>query len=128
MAEGHIINAGDGTHEHPSQALLDIMTIMECKPQLEKLKIAIVGDVLHSRVANSFQKMGALMGVHDLVLVAPDIWHTQVPLSYGRISSSLRKSLEGADVVMSLRDYQDRFGLGKDRCDCITSRTFESGY
>lgn len=48
MAEGHIINAGDGTHEHPSQALLDIMTIMECKPQLEKLKIAIVGDVLHS--------------------------------------------------------------------------------
>ena len=51
----HLINAGDGTHAHPSQALLDMMTILEQKPRLDQLKIAVLGNIKHSRVANSFQ-------------------------------------------------------------------------
>ncbi|MBP6917935.1 MAG: aspartate carbamoyltransferase catalytic subunit [Legionellaceae bacterium] len=109
----HIINAGDGTHEHPSQALLDMMTIMQYKPQLEKLKIAIVGDVLHSRVANSLQSLCSLMKVRDLVLVAPEIWHSTVRASYGSITSSLRHGLQDADVVIALRVQRERLQINE---------------
>ena len=109
----HIINAGDGTHEHPSQALLDMMTIMQYMPQLEKLKIAIVGDVLHSRVANSLQSLCALMKVRELVLVAPEIWHSTVRSSYGSITSSLRQGLQDADVVIALRVQKERLQINE---------------
>ena len=103
-----VVNAGDGTHEHPSQALLDLMTIFEHKPHLGQLKVAIIGDVLHSRVANSLQGLCALMGVGELVLVAPEIWYPQIhPLS-GSLTSSLEEGLRDADVVISLRVQKER--------------------
>lgn len=113
LTDIHIINAGDGTHEHPSQALLDMMTIMQYKPQLEHLKIVIVGDILHSRVTNSLQGLCALMGVKELVFVAPEIWHSTVRPSFGTITSSLREGLQNADVVIGLRVQKERLQVGE---------------
>jgi aspartate carbamoyltransferase catalytic subunit len=103
----HIINAGDGTHAHPSQGLLDMMTIVEHKPQLNQLKIAIIGDLKHSRVANSFQCISRALGVGELVLVAPEAWHPQT-LHYGSVTSDLKEGLKDADVVMCLRVQRER--------------------
>ena len=103
----HVINAGDGTHAHPSQSLLDLMTIITHKPNVDRLKIAIVGDVLHSRVANSMQWLCALMGVKELVLVAPEVWHPRI-LQFGRVTTSLQEGLSDADVVIALRVQQER--------------------
>ncbi|STX28132.1 aspartate carbamoyltransferase [Legionella beliardensis] len=103
----HIINAGDGKHAHPSQAMLDLMTIMEYKPNLEQLKIAIVGDLRHSRVANSLQCLFALMSVKELVLVAPSMWQPS-QVHYGRVTNSLKDGLAEADVVICLRIQNER--------------------
>ncbi|MDF1757689.1 MAG: aspartate carbamoyltransferase catalytic subunit [Legionellaceae bacterium] len=103
----HIINAGDGIHSHPSQALLDFMTILEVHPNLDQLKIAVVGDILHSRVANSLQSMCALLGVGELVMVAPEVWQPS-SLQYGRVTTSLADGLESADVVIALRVQHER--------------------
>lgn len=106
-ANVHIINAGDGQHEHPSQALLDIMTIIEQKHDITQLKIAIVGDLRHSRVANSLQHICATLGVGELVLVSPTVWQPQV-VHYGRVTTSLDDGLSNVDVVICLRVQQER--------------------
>lgn len=103
----HIINAGDGTHAHPSQALLDIMTIIEQKPKLDQLKIAVIGNIKHSRVANSLQAMCAKLGVRELVFIAPAIWQPQ-SMSYGQLTDNLAEGLAQADVVMCLRVQRER--------------------
>lgn len=103
----HIVNAGDGQHAHPSQALLDMMTIVENKPDLSQLKIVVIGDLRHSRVANSFQEICSIMGVGELVLVAPEIWHPE-QLQFGRVTTSLKDGLGDADVVMCLRVQRER--------------------
>lgn len=111
----HIINAGDGTHAHPSQAMLDLMTIVEEKPDLASLKIAVLGNVRHSRVAHSFQLACSLLGVGDLVMVAPEIWQPKT-LQYGRVTDSLQEGLMGADVVMCLRVQKERLA-GNEHLD-----------
>lgn len=103
----HIINAGDGQHAHPSQAMLDMMTIVASKPKLDQLKIAVVGDVRHSRVVHSLQALCALMGIGELVMVAPELWQPDV-ISFGRVTTSLKEGLEDADVVMCLRVQRER--------------------
>ena len=103
----HIINAGDGTHAHPSQALLDLMTIMERKPDLRSLKLAIVGDIRHSRVANSLQQACSLLGVGELTLVAPEQWQP-LDVHYGRVTASLQDGVSDADVVICLRVQRER--------------------
>lgn len=103
----HIVNAGDGTHAHPSQAILDMMTIIEQKPQLDKLKIAVLGNIKHSRVANSFQNICSQLGVGELVLIAPELWQPQT-LDYGRVTSDLVDGLTDADVVICLRVQRER--------------------
>ena len=105
-----IINAGDGMHEHPTQALLDAYTILRHKRSLAGLKIAIVGDIYHSRVARSgvflFSKFGAhvtLCGPPELV---PDV---ATALAKGvRASRYTEDALRGADVVMMLRVQKER--------------------
>lgn len=114
----HIINAGDGTHAHPSQAILDMMTIIEKRPQLERLKIAVVGNIRHSRVANSFQCICAHLGVGELVLVAPKLWQPEV-IHYGHVTDDLKAGLSDADVVMCLRVQTERFNNG-DHLDLDT--------
>ncbi|HHF7365713.1 TPA: aspartate carbamoyltransferase catalytic subunit [Legionella bozemanae] len=116
----HIINAGDGTHAHPSQALLDMMTILEQKPQLDQLKIAILGNIRHSRVANSFQCICAQLGVGELVLVAPELWQPKT-VHYGRVTHDLRNGLTDADVVICLRVQHERF-LESDHLDLDSYR------
>jgi aspartate carbamoyltransferase catalytic subunit len=103
-----IINAGDGTHEHPTQALLDAFTIVERKGRLQGLKIAIVGDLMHSRVLRSnlwlLTKMGA-----DVTVCGPA---TLLPPGIGalgvRVSTSLEQAIDGADVIMMLRVQHER--------------------
>jgi len=103
-----VINAGDGAHEHPTQALLDLLTVWEEKGRVDGLSVTIVGDVLHSRVARSniygFQKLGA-----EVRVAAPP---TMIPAgveSLGvKVFTSLREALDGADVVMVLRIQHER--------------------
>jgi len=105
-----IINAGDGLHQHPSQALLDALTILNHKKKLKGLRVVIVGDVFHSRVARSnallLAKFGAevrFCGPPDLV---PDLAATLAP---GVVAfHDLDAALHGADVVMSLRIQKER--------------------
>ncbi len=106
-----IINAGDGMHEHPSQALLDAFTILQHKKTLRGLQMTILGDIYHSRVARSnvflLTKMGAnvtLCGPPDMV---PDIATTLAPGV--RVVRSLEQGMAGADVVMLLRIQKERF-------------------
>lgn len=107
MEGAHVINAGDGKHAHPSQAMLDLMTIIEKKPKLDQLKIAIVGNLRHSRVANSLQHLCAKIGVKELTLVSPPIWQPSV-VHFGRVTSSLHDGIADADVVMCLRVQRER--------------------
>ena len=103
-----VINAGDGTHEHPTQALLDAFTIRRAKGKIEGLTVAICGDVLHSRVARSnvilLRTLGATVRfAGPLTLMPPDA------ASLGaEIHSRIEPALEGADVVMMLRVQNER--------------------
>jgi aspartate carbamoyltransferase catalytic subunit len=103
-----IINAGDGMHEHPTQALLDAFTIREHKKRLAGLKVAIVGDLLHSRVFRSNALLMKAMGV-DLWACGP---RTLMPAQFARFgvhaTTSVDEAIEGADVVMMLRIQHER--------------------
>ena len=105
-----MINAGDGKHAHPSQAMLDLMTIMEKKSNLNDLKIAIVGDIRHSRVANSLQSLFKLMQVGELVLVAPKAWQPE-RVHYGRVTAVLSEGMQDADVIVGLRVQKERIAV-----------------
>jgi len=103
-----VINAGDGAHEHPTQALLDMMTIRQKKGALAGLKVAIVGDIAHSRVARSNIYGLTKMGAH-ITLGAPA---TMMPMGIAQmgvnISYSLEEAITDADVVMMLRVQLER--------------------
>ncbi|NRA00257.1 MAG: aspartate carbamoyltransferase catalytic subunit [Myxococcales bacterium] len=108
VLDAPVVNAGDGAHEHPTQALLDLFTVQQEKGRLDGLSIAIVGDILHSRVARSniygFTKMGAEVRVAaPPPMIPPSIESLGV-----KASSSLREALDGADVVMALRIQSER--------------------
>ena len=103
-----VINAGDGAHEHPTQALLDMFTVYQQKERLDGLTVAIVGDIAHSRVARSniygFTKMGAEVRVTGPpTMIPPYIETLGVKACF-----SLREALDGADVVMMLRIQRER--------------------
>lgn len=108
ICRARIINAGDGMHEHPTQALLDAYTIRERKGRLAGLKVAIVGDLLHSRVLRS--------NVHLLTKLGADVWVCGAPtlLPPGlarlgvRVTTSLDEAVRDADVVMMLRIQMER--------------------
>ena len=103
-----IINAGDGAHEHPSQGLLDIMTILDHKKELAGLKIAIIGDIAHSRVAVSdiigFSKLGAKVCVAGPATFIP----AAVERLGARVCHAVEDAIDGADVVMALRIQKER--------------------
>jgi len=104
-----VMNAGDGSHAHPTQALLDAYTIRRHKPDLENLKVAIVGDVLHSRVACSNVHALKALGVPDIRLVAPPELMVEDPDALGvRVCHDLREGIEDCDVVMTLRLQHER--------------------
>ena len=105
-----VINAGDGMHEHPTQALLDAYTILRHKKKLNGLQVTIVGDVYHSRVARSavhlLSKVGAKITLCGPPELLPEIATTLDPKL--RISRSCEEALRGADVVMVLRVQRER--------------------
>lgn len=107
-----IINAGDGTHEHPTQALLDALTLRQRLGDLAGKRVLIVGDILHSRVARSNAFLLGTLGA-EVVLVAP---RTLLPVGVEqwpvRISHSLDAELPGADAVMMLRVQAERMNGG----------------
>ena len=107
-----VINAGDGTHEHPTQALLDALTIRRHKGDLRNLIVAICGDITHSRVARSNIHLLGAMGA-EVRLIAPP---TLLPAEVGRLGVTvfhdMRKGLAGADVVMMLRLQRERMSGG----------------
>ena len=104
----NIINAGDGSHEHPTQALLDAYTIREKKGRLEGLRVTIVGDLMHSRVLRSNLFLLRTMGA-DIQVCGPP---TLVPIGLERLGAvvhtRIESALEGADVIMMLRIQRER--------------------
>lgn len=133
-----IVNAGDGFHEHPTQALLDMLTIRQHFGKLEGLKVAIIGDILHSRVARSDAWGMKTMGM-NVTLCGPQ---TLMPLhteSLGvRITDNMGEAMEGADVVMllrlqlerqqsglfpSIREYRENYGLDLDKLLTLPEHT-----
>lgn len=104
-----VLNAGDGAHAHPTQALLDLLTIRRHKGNVQALTVAIVGDILHSRVARSQIQALETMGVKSLRLVAPDALMPTAPLSQrAQCFNNLRQGIEGADVIITLRLQHER--------------------
>ncbi|ADH61101.1 aspartate carbamoyltransferase [Thermoanaerobacter mathranii subsp. mathranii str. A3] len=128
--DASIINAGDGINEHPTQALLDMMTIREKKESFEGLKVAIIGDIMHSRVARSniwgLKKMGAeVRAAGPSTLIPPAIEKMGVKAYY-----NVEEAIKDVDVVMGLRiqlerqksglfpsidEYREYFGINKER-------------
>ena len=110
--KAHVVNAGDGMNEHPSQALLDMLTMRENFGSIEGLKVAILGDISHSRVAKSnlfgLKKLGA-----EVTMYAP---RTLIPTGIERMGAKICRSreeaVEGADVVMGLRIQLERQHAG----------------
>ena len=103
-----IINAGDGFHEHPTQALLDALTIEEKFGSLKGLQVAIVGDIAHSRVARSNIHLLKKMGAKVTVCGPPTLIPPEMEKHGVRVAFRLEEALEGADVVMMLRIQFER--------------------
>ena len=134
-----IVNAGDGAHEHPTQALLDALTIRDHKGRIEGLKVAIIGDILHSRVARSnihlLTKLGATVHVAGPGTLVPAEFAELVEEGVV-VEPGIEDALEGADVVMilriqrerqttaffpSMREYAVHYGLNLKRLDAASS-------
>ena len=126
----HVINAGDGSNEHPTQALLDLFTIRDYKKDFEGLKVAIIGDISHSRVARSnvfgLSKLGA-----EVMLAGPSTLLGGLSKLGVKATSNIKEAVKDADVVMGLRiqferqktisfpgieEYRELFGINSDIC------------
>jgi len=110
--KSHVVNAGDGMHEHPTQGLLDMLTILENKGKFEGLKVLIVGDILHSRVARSnlwgLSKMGA-----EVRLCGPStLLPAEIEKLPVKVYTKLDQAIEGVDVVNVLRIQLERMDRG----------------
>ena len=136
LIKAAIVNAGDGAHEHPTQALLDAFTIRQRKQRLEGLKVAIIGDIAHSRVARSnlhlLTKFGSQVWLCSTPTLMPIRAETIVPgnTELVKVTHSMDEAVRGADVIMmlrvqfermsesffpSVREYFRYFGLTRDR-------------
>ncbi len=104
-----IINAGDGRHAHPTQAMLDMFTVRQSKGAFENLRVAIVGDILHSRVARSEIHALTTLGVAEVRVIAPK---TLLPTGVEKLGvnpyTDMRAGLDGVDVIMMLRLQRER--------------------
>ncbi len=103
-----IINAGDGINAHPTQALLDMLTIRQHKKSFDNLSVAIVGDIRHSRVARSDIQAMKTLGTSDIRLIAPETLHYKEETPGLERFGNLEQGIEGADVIISLRLQKER--------------------
>jgi aspartate carbamoyltransferase catalytic subunit len=119
-----VINAGDGMHEHPSQALLDAFTILRHKKSFKGLQVAIIGDILHSRVARSACHLLAKFGV-KITLCGPPEFVPEVAATLARglrVTRYIEDALRGADVIMLLRVQKERLAGQKIRLQDYIAR------
>ena len=142
VSRAAIVNAGDGANEHPTQALLDAMTIREHKKKIKGLSVAIIGDILHSRVARSNAHLLAKLGAHVVLAgprtLLPNGFERQIGPAEGSVTfaENVSEALIDADVVMmlriqlerqsggffpSLREYSIHFGLNRRRLELAKS-------
>ncbi len=113
LDETHVINAGDGTSAHPTQALLDAVTLKQHFGQLSGLKVVLAGDIKHSRVARSCLDLLPRLGVQELRVTGPaEFMPRRILASNAKVYEDFEEALTGADVVMMLRIQKERiFGL-----------------
>lgn len=108
-----VINAGDGRHAHPTQAMLDVFTIRKHKPDFSRLTVAIVGDILHSRVARSEIHALRILGAKEIRVVGPrTLLPADVETLGVKVCHGLDKGLDGADVIIMLRLQRERMNGG----------------
>jgi aspartate carbamoyltransferase catalytic subunit len=107
VTDAHVVNAGDGKHQHPTQALLDLYSIAEALGRLDGVHVAVVGDVLHSRVARSLIQALRLVGASVLLVGPPPL----LPRELGEVSYDIG-AIRDADVVYVLRMQQERMEEG----------------
>jgi aspartate carbamoyltransferase catalytic subunit len=128
VTAAHVVNAGDGKHQHPTQALLDLYTLREEFGRLDGLHVAIVGDVLHSRVARSLVQAFALVGVRATLVGPPALLPREFPAETTTDIEAIRdadvvyvlrmqneRMEPGANFVPSLREYAARWGITPER-------------
>src|ERR671937_14999 len=128
VTRAHVVNAGDGKHQHPTQALLDLYTIRRELGEIEGLHVAIVGDVLHSRVARSLVQALELMGARVTLVAPPALIPRGIPTESTHDIGAIRdadvvyvlrmqreRMQEGANYVPSLREYTARWGVTPER-------------
>jgi aspartate carbamoyltransferase catalytic subunit len=128
VTDAHVVNAGDGKHQHPTQALLDLYTIQSELGRLEGLHVAIVGDVLHSRVARSLVQAFELVGIRCTLVGPPALLPRDMPAEATTDISAIRdadvvyvlrmqqeRMQAGANYVPSLREYTARWGVTPER-------------
>ncbi len=127
LTDAHVVNAGDGKHQHPTQALLDLYTIQDALGKLEGVHVAIVGDVLHSRVARSLVQALRLVGAKVTLvgpppLVPPELGETSYEIDAIRdadvvyvLRMQRERMEEGANYVPSLREYSARWCVTPER-------------
>ncbi len=106
--DGSVINAGDGAHEHPTQALLDALTIRRNKGSIEGLTVAICGDILHSRVARSNIYLLNALGARVRVVAPSPLLPSHVERLGVEVTGDMREGLQNADIVMMLRLQRER--------------------
>jgi aspartate carbamoyltransferase catalytic subunit len=111
LTDAHVVNAGDGKHQHPTQALLDLYTMRDAFGRLEGLHVAIVGDVLHSRVARSLIQALVLVGARATVVGPPTLVPRGIEAMGCDVSFDI-DAIRDADVVYALRMQQERMGPG----------------
>ena len=137
--DASVINAGDGSHEHPTQALLDALTIINRKKKIQGLKIAICGDIQHSRVARSNIYLLNMLGAEVNIVAPSNLMPKEIEKFGVNIFSDMKKGVKDCDIVMMLRlqnermtssflssnrEYYEYYGLTPDKLryakeDCI---------
>jgi aspartate carbamoyltransferase catalytic subunit len=107
-----IINGGDGANSHPTQGLLDLMTIYESKGTIDNLNVSIVGDILHSRVARSNISALSRMGANITLCGPPTLLPKRHDIFNAKVTNRIDEAVEGADVIMMLRIQRERMSQG----------------
>ena len=113
-AHVHVINAGDGSHQHPTQGLLDMYTMRHFKQNFKGLKVAIVGDIVHSRVAKSNIHALTTLGCEDIRAIGPEsLLPSDLDMLGVKVFHSMEEGLKDVDVVMTLRIQKERMEAGQ---------------
>jgi len=113
-AHVHVVNAGDGSHQHPTQGLLDMYTMRHFKQSFKGLRVAIVGDIVHSRVAKSNIHALTTLGCEDIRAIGPEsLLPSDLDMLGVKVFHSMEEGLKDVDVVMTLRIQKERMEVGQ---------------